>query len=88
MIFEKRGLSLLTRRMNEKNDEEAGKKLLKKYDWDGILVLGGIDGVYLHHRDGPSSHMPCMAPVARQQIGIHRERSRTGLSTLGVAFRG
>ena len=86
VIFEKRGLSLLTRRNNARNDEEAGKKLLKKYDWDGILVLGGIDGVYLHHRDGPSIHMPCMAPVARQQIGMHDAAAASLAAALGAGL--
>ena len=84
VIFEKRGLSLLTRRMNAKNDEDAGKKLLKEYDWNSILVLGGIDGVYLHHKDGASIHMPCMAPVARQQIGMHDAAAASLAAALGA----
>ena len=84
VIFEKRGLSLLTRRINAKDDEETGKILLEQYDWEGILVLGGIDGVYLHHKDGASIHMPCMAPVARQQIGMHDAAAASLAAALGA----
>ena len=86
VIFEKRGLSLLARRINERNDEEAGKKLLNQYDWDGILVLGGIDGVYLHHNNGASAHIPCMAPVARQQIGMHDAAAASLAAALGAGL--
>ena len=83
VIFEKRGLSLLTKRMNAENDDAAGKVLLNEYSWDGILVLGGINGVFLHHKDGDSIHMPCMAPSAEQQIGMHDAAAASLAAALG-----
>ncbi len=86
VIFEKRGLSLLSRRMNADNDDDAGRSLMEEYDWDGILVLGGINGVYLHHREGASVHMPCMAPAAEQQIGMHDAAAASLAAALGTGL--
>ena len=70
VIFEKRGLALLARRLGLE-DEEAAKSLLDDYAWQGILVLGGIHGINLYQKDTDSIFMPCMAPSAEQQIGMH-----------------
>ncbi|MED5231196.1 MAG: PfkB family carbohydrate kinase [Candidatus Thermoplasmatota archaeon] len=70
VIFEKRGMSLLARRLGLE-DEEAAKSLLDDYSWQGILVLGGIHGINLYQKDTDSIFMPCMAPSAEQQIGMH-----------------
>ena len=86
VIFEKRGLSLLTRRMNALNEDDAGRLLMDEYSWDGILVLGGINGVYLHHKEGDSIHMPCMAPAAEQQIGMHDAAAASLAAALGAGL--
>ncbi|MBI87848.1 MAG: hypothetical protein CMB67_02310 [Euryarchaeota archaeon] len=83
VIFEKRGLSLLARRMNSSDLDEAADSLIDQYSWDGILVLGGINGVYLYQKDNPSIHMPCMAPTAEQQIGMHDAAAASLAAALG-----
>ena len=69
VIFEKRGMSLLARRIGL-GLEEAAQNMLIEYSWEGILVLGGINGVQLYQRDSDSILIPCMAPAAEQQIGM------------------
>jgi len=71
VIFEKRGLSLLTRRSSSLDTSETAATLLDDYSWDAILVLGGLDGVYLYKKDSDPLHLPCLAPAAVQQIGMH-----------------
>jgi len=82
VIFEKRGMSLLSRRIGL-NEDLAAKQLLEDYSWDGILVLGGINGVDLHHKEGDCFHMPCMAPLAEQQIGMHDAAATSLAAALG-----
>ena len=82
VIFEKRGMSLLARRIGL-NDDDAAKYLLDEYSWQGILVLGGIHGMYLHQKDQDSVFMPCMAPTAEQQIGMHDAAAASLAAALG-----
>jgi D-beta-D-heptose 7-phosphate kinase/D-beta-D-heptose 1-phosphate adenosyltransferase len=82
VIFEKRGMALLSRRIGL-DDDNAAKQLMDEYSWDGILVLGGIHGVILHQREGASIHMPCMAPSADQQIGMHDAAATSLAAALG-----
>ena len=82
VIFEKRGMSLLARRIGL-NDDDAAKYLLEEYSWQGILVLGGIHGMYLHQNDQDSIFMPCMAPTAEQQIGMHDAAAASLAAALG-----
>lgn len=82
VIFEKRGMSLLARRIGL-NDDDAAKHLLEEYSWKGILVLGGIHGMYLHQIDQDSIFMPCMAPTAEQQIGMHDAAAASLAAALG-----
>ena len=82
VIFEKRGMALLARRMGL-DDQEAAIQLLDEYSWQGILVLGGIHGMYLHQKDHDSSFMPCMAPSAEQQIGMHDAAATSLAAALG-----
>ena len=82
VIFEKRGMSLLARRIGL-NDDDAAKHLLEEYSWKGILVLGGIHGMYLHQIDQESIFMPCMAPTAEQQIGMHDAAAASLAAALG-----
>ena len=82
VIFEKRGMALLARRMGL-SDDDAAKHLLEEYSWQGILVLGGIHGMYLHQNDQDSIFMPCMAPTAEQQIGMHDAAAASLAAALG-----
>ena len=82
VIFEKRGMSLLSRRIGL-DDHEAAKQLLEEYSWQGILVLGGIHGINLHQREQDSIFMPCMAPTADQQIGMHDAAATSLAAALG-----
>ena len=82
VIFEKRGMALLARRMGL-DDQEAANQLLDEYSWQGILVLGGIHGMYLQQKDHDSSFMPCMAPSAEQQIGMHDAAATSLAAALG-----
>ena len=82
VIFEKRGMSLLARRIGL-SDDDAAKHLLEEYSWQGILVLGGIHGMYLHQNVQDSIFMPCMAPTAEQQIGMHDAAAASLAAALG-----
>ena len=82
VIFEKRGMSLLSRRIGL-DDNDAAKRLLEEYSWEGILVLGGIHGIHLHQKDHDSIFMPCMAPTADQQIGMHDAAATSLAAALG-----
>lgn len=82
VIFEKRGMALLSRRIGM-DDDEAAKQLMDEYSWGGILVLGGIHGVDLHQREGDSIHIPCMAPSGEQQIGMHDAAATSLAAALG-----
>ena len=82
VIFEKRGMSLLARRIGL-GLEEAAQNMLIEYSWEGILVLGGINGVQLYQRDSDSILIPCMAPAAEQQIGMHDAAATSLAAALG-----
>ena len=86
VIFERRGLALLARRLNSENHEEAAKLLIDDYSWDGMLVLGGIDGLYLYQKGEDAVHYPCMAPTAEQQIGMHDAAAASLAASLGSGF--
>ena len=82
VIFEKRGMSLLARRIGT-DLEDAAQQMLDDYSWDGILVLGGINGVQLYQKDTASILLPCMAPAAEQQIGMHDAAATSLAAALG-----
>jgi D-beta-D-heptose 7-phosphate kinase/D-beta-D-heptose 1-phosphate adenosyltransferase len=82
VIFEKRGMSLLSRRIGL-DDNDAAKRLLEEYSWEGILVLGGIHGIHLHQKEHDSIFMPCMAPTPDQQIGMHDAAATSLAAALG-----
>ena len=82
VIFERRGMSLLARRIGS-DIEEAAQNMLIEYSWEGILVLGGINGVQLYQRDCDSVLIPCMAPTAEQQIGMHDAAATSLAAALG-----
>jgi len=82
VIFEKRGMELLARRIGSEV-VMAAKTLIEDYSWDGIVVLGGINGVQLYQKDGETAFFPCMAPTARQQIGMHDAAAASLVTALG-----
>lgn len=85
VIFEKRGMSLLARRLGL-DDDEAAQSLLDEYSWEGILVLGGIHGINLHRKEIGSIFIPCMAPTAEQQIGMHDAAATSLAAALGYGL--
>ena len=82
VIFEKRGMSLLARRIGL-DIEDAAQSMLSEYSWEGILVLGGINGVQVYQCDRESVMIPCMAPAAEQQIGMHDAAATSLAAALG-----
>ena len=86
VIFEKRGLSLLTRRASSSNPDATAMSLIEEYDWDGILVMGGIDGMTLYQSGGGISRIDCMAPSAEQQIGMHDAAAASLAAALGAGL--
>ena len=82
VIFEKRGMELLSRRLGL-DVNEAAKELIGDYSWEAILVLGGIHGVQLHEKNEEMVFFPCMAPTARQQIGMHDAAATSLVTALG-----
>ena len=70
VIFERRGLDLLRRRL--------GKKMLAMQPWSlsrnmvgGYSCTGGNTGVTLYHSDGNIVYTPSSIVNPRQQIGLH-----------------
>lgn len=71
VIFERRGLDLLRRRMGQETSRDAAMTLVQEYDWGAILVLGGNAGVTLYHSDGREVSTQTSVTNPRQQIGLH-----------------
>jgi D-beta-D-heptose 7-phosphate kinase/D-beta-D-heptose 1-phosphate adenosyltransferase len=86
VIFEKRGLSLLTRRNNCDNSDIMANQLIEEYDWGGVLILGGVDGVSLYQRNTEPTYFDCMAPSAEQQIGMHDAAATSLAAALGYGL--
>ena len=80
VLFEKRGLDLLSRRQMTSNPADAAKALIEEYKWGAMLVLGGIHGVTLYQAGLKPMHIPCAAPAPVQQIGLH-DAAATALAT-------
>ncbi len=86
VLFEIRGLDLLRRRLMLDTAEETASSLLKTYNWESLIVLGGVNGVTLYEADGNIEFIPCSAPSPSQQIGLH-DAAATALATaLGNQF--
>tara|TARA_Y100000746_G_scaffold130057_1_gene111334 strand:+ start:94 stop:1146 length:1053 start_codon:yes stop_codon:yes gene_type:complete len=86
VLFEIRGLDLLRRRLMLESAEEAASSLIKTYNWDSMIVLGGIDGVTLYEADGSIEFIPCSAPSPSQQIGLHDAAATALAAALGNQF--
>ena len=80
VLFEKRGLDLLSRRQMTSDSADAAKNLIEEYGWGAMLVLGGIYGVTLYQAGLEPMHIPCAAPAPVQQIGLH-DAAATALAT-------
>tara|TARA_B100000900_G_scaffold413480_1_gene437581 strand:- start:2160 stop:3212 length:1053 start_codon:yes stop_codon:yes gene_type:complete len=85
-LFEIRGLDLLRRRLMLESAEEAASSLVKTYNWDSMIVLGGIDGVTLYESDGNIEFIPCSATSPSQQIGLHDAAATALAVALGNQF--
>ena len=66
--------------------EEAAFSLIKTYDWESMIVLGGIDGVTLYEANGDIDFIPCSAPSPSQQIGLHDAAATALAAALGNNF--
>ena len=86
VLFEIRGLDLLRRRLMLESAEEAAFSLIKTYDWESMIVLGGIDGVTLYEANGDIDFIPCSAPSPSQQIGLHDAAATALAAALGNNF--
>ena len=86
VIFEKRGLSLLTRRAGAPSSDDMAMSLIEDYEWDGIVVMGGIDGITLYQSGGTITQFDCMAPSAEQQIGMHDAAAASLAVALGAGL--
>ena len=71
VIFERRGLDLLRRRMGHDDATSATEALMNEYRWGAVLVLGGNAGVTLFHSDGRQVFSPTSIINPRQQVGLH-----------------
>ena len=83
VLFEKRGLELLSRRQMASNPADAAKSLIVEYGWGSMLVLGGIHGVTLYQAGLEPMHIPCAAPAPVQQIGLHDAAATALAAALG-----
>ena len=83
VLFEKRGLDLLSRRQMASDPADAAKSLIEEHDWGAMLVLGGIHGVTLYQAGLEPMHIPCAAPAPVQQIGLHDAAATALAAALG-----
>lgn len=70
VLFEVRGLELTRRRLGHELSLETAQHLISTYDWDSLIVLGGVQGLWLYTADA-EHHIPCILENARQMIGLH-----------------
>lgn len=70
VLFEVRGLELTRRRLGHEDALETAQHLISTYEWESLIVLGGVQGLWLYTADA-EHHIPCMLDSARQMIGLH-----------------
>ncbi|MED5486630.1 MAG: PfkB family carbohydrate kinase [Candidatus Thermoplasmatota archaeon] len=70
VLFEIRGLELTRRRLGLASSAETARDLISKYNWEALVVLGGVQGLWLYTADA-EHHIPCLLDDARQIIGLH-----------------
>jgi D-beta-D-heptose 7-phosphate kinase/D-beta-D-heptose 1-phosphate adenosyltransferase len=86
VLFEIRGLELLQRRLVLDNNNDTAQNLIKNYDWNSLLVLGGIEGMTLYRLDKEPIFFPCNATLTEQQIGLHDAAAAALAVSLGNGF--
>jgi D-beta-D-heptose 7-phosphate kinase/D-beta-D-heptose 1-phosphate adenosyltransferase len=86
VLFEIRGLDLLRRRLMLDSAEDTASSLIKTYNWESLIVLGGVDGVTLYEADGNIEFIACSAPSPSQQIGLHDAAATALAAALGNQF--
>jgi D-beta-D-heptose 7-phosphate kinase/D-beta-D-heptose 1-phosphate adenosyltransferase len=70
VLFEVRGLELTRRRLGHETAVETAQDLISTYDWESLIVLGGVQGLWLYTADS-EHHIPCILEDAHQMIGLH-----------------
>ena len=71
VLVEMRGMELLRRRLGSFDSTSAASELISTYEWDALVVLGGVNGVTLYQSEGDVIHFDCLSPTPKQQIGLH-----------------
>jgi D-beta-D-heptose 7-phosphate kinase/D-beta-D-heptose 1-phosphate adenosyltransferase len=71
VLVEMRGMELMRRRMGGEDAQSAAEDLIETYEWDALVVLGGVHGVTLYQAAGETVHIDCSASTPKQQIGLH-----------------
>jgi len=71
VLVEMRGMELMRRRLEAEDSQSAADELISTYDWDALVVLGGVHGVTLYQSEGETIHFDCAASTPKQQIGLH-----------------
>lgn len=71
VLVEMRGMELMRRRLESEDSQSAADELISTYDWDALVVLGGVHGVTLYQSEGETVHYDCSASAPKQQIGLH-----------------
>lgn len=71
VLVEMRGMELMRRRLESEDSQSAADELISTYDWDALVVLGGVHGVTLYQSKGDTLHFDCAAATPKQQIGLH-----------------
>ena len=83
VLFENRGLNLLSRRQGSSDQSSTASSLISQYGWGALLVLRGTEGVTLYRDGEEPSHIPCLSPSAVQQIGLHDAAATALAAALG-----
>ena len=71
VLVEIRGMELMRRRMGGEDAQSTAEELIETYEWDALVVLGGVHGVTLYQAAGETVHIDCSASTPKQQIGLH-----------------
>ena len=71
VLVEMRGMELLRRRLGSFDSTSAASELISTYEWDALVVLGGVNGVTLYQSEGDVIHFDCLSSTPKQQIGLH-----------------
>lgn len=61
----------MRRRLEAEDSQSAADELISTYDWDALVVLGGVNGVTLYQAAGETMYYSCTAAAPKQQIGLH-----------------